>query len=240
MANDKSNRFIKSLGAPVIFIGILVIIQLLSTILGLQLGVYGIYPRDLTGFRGVFLAPLLHSGWPHLISNAPPLFFMSVIILFFYRKVGFQAISMIYVLTGIAVWLFGRSVFHIGASGVVYGLVAFVAFLGIFRKNIKSIALSLIVVFYYGSMFVGILPGQEGISWESHLFGALVGIFVAYWFKGNIEKDEEKKVYSWEEEEKNLPPRNFFDQDPFEKTKRERLEDNQENRHQPPKWFSNY
>lgn len=239
MANKTSNRLLQSLGVPAIFVGILVLIQLLSSLLGLQLGVYGIYPRDLTGFRGVFFAPLLHSGWPHLISNAPPLFFMSAMILYFYRRVGFKAITMIYILTGLAVWLFGRSVFHIGASGVVYGLVAFVAWMGIFRRNIKSIALSLIVVFYYGSMFMGIVPGQEGISWESHLFGALVGIFVAYWYKADIEKDEEKEVPSWENEPE-LPPKNFFDSDPFEKTKQEKLREAQDKNNDPPKWFSNY
>jgi membrane associated rhomboid family serine protease len=239
MANKTSKRLIHSLGAPAIFVGILVIIQIFSSIFGLELGVYGVYPRDLTGFRGVFLSPLLHSGWPHLISNSPPLFFMSAMILFFYKKIGFKAITMIYILTGIAVWLFGRSVFHIGASGVVYGLVAFVAWSGIFRRNIKAIALSLIVVFYYGSMFMGILPGQEGISWESHLLGALVGIFVAYWFKSDIEKDEEKKEFEWEKEPE-LPPKNFFDNDPFEKTKQERLSEERDKDIELPKWFRNY
>lgn len=238
MANKLSKKLVTSLGAPAIFVGILFIIQLFSYIFGLQLGVYGIYPRDLTGFRGVFLAPLLHSGWPHLLSNSPPLFAMSAAILFFYRRVATKAIPMIYILTGIAVWLFGRSVFHIGASGVVYGLVAFVAFSGIFRRNVKSIALSLIVFFYYGTMFLGIIPGQEGISWESHLFGALVGIFVAYWYKGDIEKDEVKKKFDWEEEEeKGLPPKNFFDHDPFEKTKAEREREQRESDYELPRWF---
>ena len=105
---------------------------------------------------------------------------------------------------------------------MIYGLVAFVFWNGIFRFNVKSIALALIVAFYYGSMVIGILPGQEGISWESHLLGGLVGIFVSFWFKNQIEQDEVKPKYSWELEENNQQESFFLDRDVFEKTKEER------------------
>ena len=238
MGNAKPNRLINSLKLPAIFVAILLIIQVFSSAFGLGLGVYGIYPRDLIGFRGVFLAPLLHSGWPHLISNIPPLFTLSTVTLYFFPRIGKKAIAMMYLLPGIAVWLFGRSVFHIGASGVVYALVAFVFWNSIFRRTAKSIALGLIVLFYYGSLILGIVPGQEGISYESHLFGGLVGIFVAYWFKNDTEKDEEKKTYDWEKEEQ-LPLDNFLEKDIFDKTKEERLREKREN-NDPPQWFSNY
>ena len=192
----------------------------------------GTYPRTSFGFRGVFFSPLLHGDFSHLISNSIPFFVLSALIFFFFPRVAWKSILMIYFLTGLAVWGFGRSVFHIGASGVVYGLVAFVCWTGIFRRNIKSIVLSLIVAFFYSGMFLGILPNQEGISWESHLLGGLVGIFVAYWFRYQIENDEKPKRYSWEDEPDDSSF--FLNRDAFDKTKEERRreEDNDGN------WFT--
>lgn len=183
--------------------------------------------------------PLLHADWGHLISNTPPLFALSTMVMYFYRRVAIRSFVMIYLLTGLAVWLFGnlftmRAGFHIGASGLVYGLVSFVFWNGVFRRNLKSIVLALIVLFYYGSMFTGILPGQEGISWEGHLFGALVGILASFWFKNTIEKDETQPTYSWEEEPQALE-RPFLDPNIFEQTKEEKLRQERGN----SGWFSN-
>lgn len=201
---------------------ILWVIEGLQWLTGIHLSTWGVLPRDEDGIMGILFMPMLHADWGHLLSNTPPLFVLSAIILFFYRRVAIPAFFMIYGLTGVAVWLFGRGyTYHIGASGVIYGLVAFVFWSGIFRRNIRSIALALIVAFYYGGMMMGILPGQEGISWESHLYGALVGVFVAYWFKEQIEEGEERPSYSWEKEEE-LPPAPFLDPETFEKTKAER------------------
>jgi membrane associated rhomboid family serine protease len=140
------------------------------------------------------------------------------LILFFYRRISFPALFLIYFLTGSLVWLFGRQVFHIGASGVIYGLVAFVFWLGIFRRNIRSIALAILVGFYYGSMILGIFPGQEGISWESHLLGAISGMITAFLFK-NTEEEEDykerqrKKLFEKQEKEFFLP-RETFEESP--------------------------
>jgi len=140
--------------------------------------------------------------------------------LFFYRKVAFSSIFLIYLLTGIGVWAFGRAhVFHIGASGVVYGLVSFVFWTGIFRRNLKSVVLALMVTILYSGYFLGILPNQEGISWESHLIGGIVGILVAFLFKNSIEIDEHKEDPWLNEDEK---PDYFLPRDIFEKTKEER------------------
>jgi membrane associated rhomboid family serine protease len=148
------------------------------------------------------------------MSNTPPLFALMTLILFFYRRISFPALFLIYFLTGSLVWLFGRQVFHIGASGVIYGLVAFVFWLGIFRRNIRSIALAILVGFYYGSMIIGIFPGQEGISWESHLLGAISGMITAFLFK-NTEEEEDykerqrKKLFEKQEKEFFLPRETF-------------------------------
>lgn len=224
---QSSKNAFRSLWISLQLVGILWIIQGLQWLLHAEWGIFGIYPREMFGLRGVVLAPLIHANFGHLLANTPPLFVLSAMVLFFYRRVAAPAMVMIYLLTGLAVWTFARPVFHIGASGVVYGLVAFVFWNGIFRRNIRAIALALIVVFYYGSMFMGILPGQDGISWESHLLGGLAGIFTAYWFKNSSEKEEIREPYSWEKEEQ-LPPGAFFDPNVFDKTKAERRKERED------------
>lgn len=225
MENVKSSRTYQSIIWSFRLVAVLWVIHLLQVLSGIDLGWLGIYPHRVFGLKGILFSPLIHADWGHLLSNTPPLFFLSLIILYFYRSVAVPALVMLYLLTGLAVWLFGRPVFHIGASGVIYGMVAFVFWNGIFRRNLKSIALALIVMFYYGSMFAGILPGEQGISWESHLLGGLVGIFTSFWFRGNLEQDEAKPVYSWEQESEQEKSSYFLDRDAFEKTKEERRRD---------------
>ena len=135
--------------------------------------------------------------------------------------------------TGLAVWLVGNFFFcgleyghrcnsyHIGASGVVYGLATFIMGTGIFRRNIKSIVLALIVLFYYSGMFLGILPKEEGISWESHLYGGIIGLLVAWFYRREIEVDEQPKQPSWANEGATTG-RYFLPRDVFEMTKVER------------------
>ena len=166
---------------------------------GLDFGHFGILPRKLSGLLGVLTGPLVHGGLGHLASNSGPLLVLFASILFFYRKVAFRAFSWIYIMTGLWVWVGARTSYHIGASGVVYGLAAFMFFSGVFRKDIRTLSLSLIVAFLYGGMVWGVLPQVEAnISWESHLYGALAGAAVAFALRkiGN----RPKKRYSWENE----------------------------------------
>ncbi len=236
MENFKSTKTYQSIVWSFRLVLVLWVVHLLQVITGVDLGWLGVYPHRVFGLKGILFSPLIHADWGHLLSNTPPLFFLSLIIFYFFRSIAVPSLVMIYFLTGLTVWLFGRPVFHIGASGVIYGLVAFVFWNGIFRRNLKSIVLALIVMFYYGSMFAGILPGQQGISWESHLLGGLVGIFTSFWFRGNLEKDEAKPVYSWEGEEESPLDSYFLDRDAFDKTKEERR---RENRDQDlGQWFS--
>lgn len=182
---------------------------------------WGVFPRRQFGLTGILTSPLVHSGWKHLASNSVPLLAMITVIWAFYRKVSWQAFLMVYILTGMAVWLFARPVFHVGASGVVYGLVSFVFWSGVFRRSLKAIVLALIVVMVYTPMFEGILPNQEGISWESHLLGGLVGILVAWWFRDELEPEEIPAPPAWTDETK----RPFLEQDTFERRRWERDSD---------------
>lgn len=181
---------------------------------------FGVYPREWDGFLGVFTAPLVHGSWEHLISNSIPLFVTTSLIHFFYKRVALSSFFLIYLITGFSVWLLGRSVYHIGASGVVYGLISFIFWSGIFRRNIKSIVLALIVVILYSGYLGGIVPFQEGISWESHLLGGIVGIIIAFFLKGVIEKDE-IQTDPWADEAL-VDAQLFFPTGVFDMTKEER------------------
>lgn len=194
---EKKN-IVKSLTVPLIFPAILWIIHLSACLFDLKLSGMGILPRDGFGLLGIVTAPLIHGDFSHLISNTFPLIVLGWIIFFFYPKASFFLFVFVYVITGMLVWLFARHVYHIGASGLIYGFVSFLFFSGIFRKDNKSIALALVITFLYGGLVWGVLPGMKGISWESHLFGAITGLVAAFIFR---RVDPPPKKYDWEDEE---------------------------------------
>lgn len=221
MAQTETQKLISAFQVPIYFVGLLWIVHVAEVIFSLRLPVYGIYPRHIDGLKGILFSPLIHGDFQHLISNSVPLFMLTFVIFLFYRRVAVVSLALIYILTGCAVWLFAKSAYHIGASGVVYGLVSFVFWNGIFRRNIKSIVLALAVTVLYSGYFLGIVPGKEGVSWESHLFGALTGILVSFVFKGVIEEDEKEKPDPWANESAE-GERYLLERDVFEKTKEER------------------
>lgn len=184
---------------------------------------YGLHTRETAGLIGIITSPLLHGSWSHLLSNTFPLVSLLGLLLFFYPRLWPRALVTLWIGTGSLVWLLGRPVTHIGASGVVYALAAFLGFSGFFRRDLRAVVISLLVLFYYGSMVVGILPGQEGISWESHLLGLVMGIVGAYMFRGELEdheiKAKEKKAARYADDE---APTVFLDPETFAETKRER------------------
>ncbi len=223
--NDHSTNLAllkKRLRWPLAFVASLWIVHLTKIFLGWDLGFLGVLPQTKQGLIGIFTAPFIHGDLPHLISNTIPLVGMLLIMVLVYPRVAFKSFMLIYVLTGISVWIFGRKmVFHIGASGVVYGLVAFVFWSGVFRRSMKSIVLALIMVVIYTPMFAGIFPNKEGVSWESHLLGAIMGVFTSFYFKQELEVDEMEEsnhIVDPEMEAKAY----FFPRDVFEKTKAER------------------
>lgn len=221
MSSIKQSHFYQSIRFPSIILLILWVVQIIQVASGLSLGWLGVYPRHLVGVKGIFTSPFIHSqDWMHIINNSVPLFVGLAMISFFFRRVAPQVIFLIYFLTGLGVWLFGRSVLHIGASGVVYGLISFIFWSGIFRRNVKSIVLALIILFVYSGMFLGVLPNQPGISWESHLIGGIVGIFISYMFRNDLEDDEIKVVHEIDEGDEHF----FLDPNTFERTKKERAQ----------------
>lgn len=153
----------------------------LQTIYGFNLTWLGIQPRTLSGLIGVFTAPIIHGNRAHLVSNTIPLLFLGTTLFFFYERIGRTVFFRCYFFTNILVWLLSPRISnHIGASGLIYGLSAFLIFFGLLRKDFLSLLISIGVIIAYGGIFYGILPTDSGISWESHLAGAIVGTATAF------------------------------------------------------------
>lgn len=231
---EDQNQLIEAMKLPMAFLAGIWLIHILQFILNLDLGYLGVFPREWFGLKGILSSPLIHGDFSHLTNNSIPFFVLSTMMLFFYRKVAVPSFFMIYFITGIAVWLLARQRFHIGLSGVVFGLVTFVMSNGIFRRNIKSIVLALVVFLLYSGMLAGVFPLKDGISWESHLFGALAGIFTAYYYKEEIEADE-KNIYADQEADPESKTY-FLPRDIFDKTKEERRRESEDN---DDGWYSN-
>ena len=156
---------------------------------------YGVNPRELSGLKGILFSPFIHGDFKHLISNSIPFLFLGAGLFYFYRTIAFRVIMIIWLMGGFWLWLAGRVSFHIGASGIVYGLAFFLFLSGLFRKERQLMAFSLLVAFLYGSLVWGIIPLESGMSWEGHLFGALSGILAAIIYR---DKGPQRKKYSWE------------------------------------------
>ena len=212
-------NWVSKLWFPAIVIFLMIFLHVIYYFLDTRLGLIGIYPRKVYGLTGIITAPFLHSDWRHLFSNLLPIIGLSLILFLIYERISYWGYILIHILTGLIVWLFARQVYHVGASGVVYGLVSFIFCNGIFRRDPKSIIFSLIVTFFYlgSGYFLGVLPNQRGISWESHLFGALVGVFVSFVLKDIKEKTDEKSDPLEEGPKRYYLPRDTFDRKKWER-----------------------
>ncbi len=176
-------RFRSSIFYTMTFVGVLWLVRIVESLLSFDLGVLGIHPRSLAGTVGIITGPLVHGDFQHLMSNSLPLIFLGIGVFYFYNKIALEVFLGIYFFTSFWVWMVARDAYHIGASGIVYGLASFLLFSGFFRKDSRSIAISLIVIFLYGGMAYGLFPVNEGISWESHLLGSLAGLISAFFYR---------------------------------------------------------
>lgn len=225
------DHFIYSLKIALGIVVFCIVVHLIFIIIPTPKYYWSIYPRDLGQWYGIFTGHYIHASWGHLASNLPPLFVTVMMIFFFYRSIGWAVYSMIWVLTGFAVFMFARNSSHIGASGLVYGLIAFVFFSGIFRRNIKSVVLMVIMVIMYSGYTAGFIPTDEKVSWESHLFGAIAGLWTAFIFRNYREKDEVIKKPDWYNDHTNKEyylPRDVFDKTIAEREEEERIKKEEE------------
>jgi len=195
-----ARRLRRSFAASLGFAAALWLIELAELILHLDFTRYGVYPRTLQGLSGILLAPLIHGSLAHVFSNTLPIIILGTALLYGYPRSARLVLPVLYFGTGIGVWLFGRSAWHIGASGLIFGMMFFIATIGVLRWDTRSIALAMVVFLLYGGMVWGVLPGDPSVSFESHLAGALLGVALAVWLK-NRDPAPPPKRYSWEDEE---------------------------------------
>jgi len=176
------------------FVALLWAVHLLGW--GLDLQRFGVRPRDVEGLIGILAAPLLHAGLAHLLANSLPLVILGTTMLQLYPHSALKVLPALYLGPGVAVWLLARGGNHIGASGLVYGLVAYVCVAGLLRRDRRALAASILVAFLYGASVWGVLPLEDGVSWETHLAAALIGLGMAVVYRRT---DIPPRVqYSWE------------------------------------------
>lgn len=174
---------------------------------------FGIRPQKVEGLLGVVTSPFLHGDISHIYNNSIPLFVLSLALFYFYKKIAWKVILYGVLLSGLLTWFIAKSGNHIGASGLIYVLVSFIFFKGIFAKHYRLIALSLMVIFLYGGMIWYVFPVKQGMSWEGHLSGLITGLIFALVFRKQVAKPER---YKWEQpdyDEDNDPFMRHFDED---------------------------
>ncbi len=163
---------------------------------------FGIFPRRIDGLGGIFWSPLIHVSFQHLFANTAPIIVIGTMLVYGYPRAARLLLPVVYLGSGAAVWLFGREAFHVGASGLAFGMLFFVFTIGVLRWERRAIALALVLFFLYGGMIWGILPGAPEISFESHLSGAAIGMVLAFTMR-NRDPAPPRKQYSWELEEED-------------------------------------
>jgi len=179
--------------------GLLWLILIVDNVFGLGLTRFGLRPKHAEGLIGLFTAPLLHSGAEHLLSNTLPLIISLTTMLYLYPRAAMRVIPVIWIGSGLLAWMVGRPSLHFGASGLVYGLLAYVFIGGILRMDMRSVAVSVMVWFLYGSMIWGVLPIRPNMSWELHLGGAILGVALAIAYRRwDITP---VKRYAWEDDD---------------------------------------
>ncbi len=203
----EKSKFIQALYIPFIFILIMWCVKIIELKLGVSFIQYGVFPNKINGLKGILYSPFIHQDYTHLINNTYPILILGGFLFFSYRKIAIQIFILLFFISGLFLWFIGRESFHIGASGMIYALSSFLFFSGLIRKNSNLSALSLIVVFLYGSMFWGMIPSNTFVSWEGHFSGFLAGIILAVIFR---KKGPKTKKYQWEIDEELEEKENKF------------------------------
>lgn len=180
------------------FLAVMWSVFLFELLLQIDLSRFGLRPREGFGLLGLLTTPLLHGSLSHIGSNSAPLFIGGVAMLFLYPNASLRALPLLYIGSAALAWIFARPSLHIGASGLVYGILAFVFVSGLIRRDLRSVGVSLMIWFLYGSMIWGVLPAGRSMSWELHASGLLIGVLLALAFR-HWDRPPLKR-YEWEDE----------------------------------------
>jgi membrane associated rhomboid family serine protease len=201
--DQEKKRFIDSIVFPSIFLLLIWIVKIIEVVFDVPLSNFGIQPLNPIGLLGIITAPLLHEGFQHLAANSIPVLVLGIAIFYFYREIAWKIILLIYFTTGLWTWFIAREGNHIGASGLIYGMAAFLIFSGLIRRDVRLSIISFLVIFFYGSLVWGVFPDffpDKNISWESHLMGFISGVILAFYFR---KYGPQRKKYDWEDEEED-------------------------------------
>jgi len=202
---SERKRGLTALLLPAVCVVVLLAIWLLENGLQLDLARFGIKPREASGMWGILAAPLLHGDWEHLFNNSTAIIALGWCLMYFYPRAAIRVVLFTWLFGGLGVWLMGRANFHIGASGVIYGMATFLFTSGLLHRQRTLMALALLISFYYGSLIWGLLPVMQHMSWESHLWGAISGVVLAFVYRRLPPAVMDPKP-SFDDEEDGDPP----------------------------------
>lgn len=198
MKKSEKKEIFNILFVPFLFLLVMWLAKLIELQFNLSFIKFGICPQTSKGLKGVLFSPFIHKDLTHLFNNSYPILILGGLLFSVYRKIALQIFIWLFFISGFWLWIIGRPSFHIGASGIIYALASFLVISGIMRKNPRLAAVSLIIIFLYGSMIWGILPAKEAVSWEGHLSGFTAGILVAIFYRND---GPQRKKYQWEIDE---------------------------------------
>jgi membrane associated rhomboid family serine protease len=193
-------------GATIIsFVAVLWVVELFDSLSNHRLDDNGIRPLETDGLWGIVVAPLLHSNWDHLIANTVPALILGFLMTLAGVSRFIFATAIVWIVGGFGTWLIGNvgthcpyvgvrcETNHIGASGLIFGWLAFLIVFGFFTRKVWEIVVGVVVLFIYGSVLLGMLPGTPGVSWQGHLCGAIGGVLAAYLLSGPERKAREER-----------------------------------------------
>jgi membrane associated rhomboid family serine protease len=178
---DRPATWVQAAVGSVVFVVVLWVIEIVDAAMGNDLDQYGVQPRESDGLLGILFAPLLHGGWDHVSANTIPALVLAFLVLVSGIARGLLVTAIIWLVGGIGVWLVAPSnTVHLGASVLIFGWLVYLMVRGIFTRRAGEIILGMVLFFMYGGLLLGVLPGQPGISWQGHLFGAIGGALAAW------------------------------------------------------------
>ena len=198
MNTTDKKKILSTLFIPLLFLLMMWLVKIIEMNFQINFVRYGVFPKTIDGLKGVLFSPFIHKDFTHLINNSYPIIILGGMLFAIYHKIATQLFIWLYFIAGFWLWVIGRPSFHIGASGLIYALASFLLVSVIIRKNPRLTAVSMLVIFLYGSMIWGLLPTKEPISWEGHLAGFIAGILVAIFYRNEGPKT---KKYQWEIDE---------------------------------------
>lgn len=198
MISDKKH-ILNSLLIAALLILLLVLVYVLEWGLNTDFYYLGVNPRQIVGLSGIITMIFEHGDIEHLLNNSISLFVLTASLFYFYRQLADKIFLLCWFFSGLLLWVIGRDSWHIGASGLIYALAFFLSISGLLRKYIPLVAISLLVILFYGNMVWHVFPWQkfDPVSWEGHLSGAIVGIILAFVYQ---KQGPQKPVKNWQEQ----------------------------------------